>query len=85
MLSRLGELGINELMVEAGTRLNGALLQSNLIDALVIYMAGAVLGRDARGMFDVPELTEMSQRWDFEIVDVRRVGPDLRLSWRRKD
>ncbi len=85
MLLRLGELGINELMVEAGTRINGALLQSNLIDALVIYIAGSVLGADGRGMFDVPELTDMSERWDFELVDVRRVGPDLRLTWQQKE
>jgi diaminohydroxyphosphoribosylaminopyrimidine deaminase/5-amino-6-(5-phosphoribosylamino)uracil reductase len=82
-LARLAELGINEVLVEAGTRLNGALLQAGLIDELVVYMAGAILGRDARGMFDIPEVTDMAARVEFQLADLRRVGSDLRLHWRR--
>jgi len=81
-LRRLGELEINEVLVEAGTRLNGALLQAGLIDELVVYMAGSILGRHARGMFDIQELTDMDARVEFDLVDVRRVGDDLRLTWR---
>lgn len=83
-LLRLAALGVNELLVEAGTRLNGALLEAGLIDELVVYMAGAVLGRDARGMFDMAEVTDMASRVEFEIVDVRRVGADLRLTWSKR-
>ncbi|MBT8440818.1 MAG: bifunctional diaminohydroxyphosphoribosylaminopyrimidine deaminase/5-amino-6-(5-phosphoribosylamino)uracil reductase RibD [Gammaproteobacteria bacterium] len=83
-LARLGELDINEVLVEAGAGLNGALLQAGLIDELVVYMAGSVLGGDARGMFDTPELVDMSLRKEFELIDVRRVGDDLRLTWRNR-
>jgi len=81
-LGRLGELEVNEVLVEAGTRLNGALLQAGLIDELVVYMAGSILGRHARGMFDINELTDMESRVEFDLADVRRVGDDLRLTWR---
>ncbi len=81
VLSRLAELEINEVLVEAGARLNGALLQAGLIDELVIYIAGSILGADARGMFAIPELSDMSQRHEFDLADTRRVGQDLRLTW----
>ena len=84
VLSRLAELEINEVLVEAGARLNGALLQAGLIDELVIYIAGSILGANARGMFAMPELSEMSQRPEFDLADTRRVGQDLRLTWKNR-
>lgn len=84
VLVRLGQLDVNELLVEGGAGLNGALLQAGLIDELIVYMAGSVLGAGARGMFDTPELVDMSLRDEFELIDVRRVGDDLRLTWRNR-
>lgn len=82
-LDRLGEMEVNELLVEAGGRLNGALIQADLVDELIVFMAGSVLGGAARGMFSTPELADLSLRKEFELIDVRRVGRDLRLSWRK--
>src|SRR5689334_20902297 len=56
LLQELGSRGLNEVHVEAGRRLNGVLLQSGLIDELLMYFAPRVLGDSARGMFDMPEL-----------------------------
>lgn len=78
-LRRLGELKINELWVEAGPTLNGALLAAGLIDELVVYMAASILGNDARGMFDLPPLASLAERPEFRLRDVRRIGDDLRL------
>jgi diaminohydroxyphosphoribosylaminopyrimidine deaminase/5-amino-6-(5-phosphoribosylamino)uracil reductase len=82
MMDRLGELEINEVLVEAGPTLNGALFEAGLIDELVIYIAGRVLGDQGRGMFSLPELTEMPAQVDFELVELRRVGQDCRLTYR---
>lgn len=82
VMRRLAELEFNELLVEAGPALNGALLEAGLIDELIVYMASDVLGSDARGMFATSELTEISQRFAFELSESRRVGEDLRLSYR---
>jgi len=84
-MARLADIGVNEVLVEAGTQINGALLQAGLIDELVVYTAGSVLGRHARGMFDIPELTRMEGRVEFELSDVRRVGEDLRTTWLRRE
>ncbi len=79
IMARLGALELNEVWVEAGPGLNGALLSAGLIDELVIYVAPVLLGSAARGMFDLGELTELTQcpRLDFD--EVRAVGPDLRI------
>jgi len=84
-LIRLAELEFNELLVEAGAQLNGALLEAGLIDELIVYMAGSVLGADARGMFATPELSDMAERAEFDLADVRRVGQDLRLTWKCRE
>lgn len=85
VMQRLAELEYNEILVEAGSGLNGALLEAGLIDELIVYMASHVLGADARGMFANQELTNMSNRIPFELVELRRVGADCRLTYRPLD
>lgn len=79
LLGRLAELEMNEVLVEAGPGLNGALLAAGLIDELVVYMAPHVLGSDGLGMFAFPPLAGMTERHPFSLAGVRRVGADLRL------
>ena len=80
VMARLGELQFNEVWVEAGARLNGAMLQAGLIDELVIYLAPQVLGADARGMFAIEPLATLADRIRLEYQDVRKVGEDLRIT-----
>lgn len=79
LLSHLAKLGINELMVEAGQTLNGALLEHSLVDELVLYYAPVLLGDQSRGMFDLPVFTEMKQRIGLEVKDIRQFGADIRV------
>lgn len=83
LMRRLAELEINELLVEAGPVLNGALLQAGLVDELLIYQAAHVLGTGARGAFAVPDLQAMTERYTFTLQEVRRTGDDLRLLYTR--
>ena len=79
VMQRLGELEFNELWVEAGATLNGALLEAGLIDELILYVAPHLLGAEARGMFRIEPLTSLKRRVQLEYQDVRRVGNDLRI------
>jgi len=79
MLMELGRRGINELHVEGGGRLNGALLAEGLVDELLIYQAPVLLGDRAQGMFDLPELADLAGKRELRIVDARQVGQDLRF------
>lgn len=79
MLDELGKRGVNEITVEAGRGLNGALVRQGLVDEFVIYFAPLLLGDRARGMFDLPELVEMGARRELRIADVAMVGRDVRI------
>lgn len=78
-LKDLAVRGCNEILVEAGRTLNGALLQAGLIDELILYMAPQLLGDMARGMAQLGELTSLDQKIKLEWQDVRQVGRDLRI------
>jgi diaminohydroxyphosphoribosylaminopyrimidine deaminase/5-amino-6-(5-phosphoribosylamino)uracil reductase len=79
VLRDLAQRGINEVLVEAGRTLNGALLQAGLVDELVLYLAPQFLGDAARGLADLGELTQLQQRVNLQWQDVRHVGGDLRI------
>ncbi|WP_126456160.1 bifunctional diaminohydroxyphosphoribosylaminopyrimidine deaminase/5-amino-6-(5-phosphoribosylamino)uracil reductase RibD [Sulfuriflexus mobilis] len=82
MLRQLAEDGRNEVMLEAGATLSGAMLQAGLVDELVIYMAPILMGDGARGLFCLPGLEAMADRIDLEIMDIRAVGRDWRITAR---
>lgn len=79
LLNALASRGINEIHGEAGVRLNGSLMQAGLVDELLLYLAPTLLGNAAQGLFQLPELTDLSARRDLRIIDLRRLGDDIRI------
>jgi diaminohydroxyphosphoribosylaminopyrimidine deaminase/5-amino-6-(5-phosphoribosylamino)uracil reductase len=79
LLQQLAKRGVNEVWVEAGQGLNGALLTAGLIDEFVFYYAPKLMGSAANAMFAMPELTQMQQLTELQIMDLRQFGPDIRL------
>jgi len=80
MLRSLAGRGINELHVEAGPRLNGALLEAGLVDELLAYVSPSLLGDPARGMFErAAPLSSLGARAALEWRSIDRVGGDLRV------
>jgi len=79
VMQELATLETNEVLVETGPRLNGALLAAGLIDELIVYSAPHVLGDAAQAMFQLPTLARMEDRPAFRLQEMRRVGEDLRL------
>ncbi len=79
LLQELGRRGINELHVEGGYRLNGALLASGHVDELLLYQAPCLIGDSARGLFDLPALESLSGKQHVSIHDLRLVGEDIRV------
>ena len=75
----LARRDVNEVMVEAGATLCGALLQAKLFDELVIYMAPLFMGDEARGLLSLPGLQKMADRVELKIDDMRAVGRDWRI------
>lgn len=78
LMQELGRRQINELHVEAGSRLNGALIAEGCVDELLLYLAPSLLG-DALDMFDLPRLESLEGRRDLAFHEVRQIGADLRI------
>jgi diaminohydroxyphosphoribosylaminopyrimidine deaminase/5-amino-6-(5-phosphoribosylamino)uracil reductase len=79
LLDLLGSLEMNEVQVEAGPVLCGALLEAGLVDEMLIYQAPVLLGEGARGPFHFGPLESMEDRLHLEILEVTQVGDDLRI------
>ncbi len=80
MMRALADREVNELHVEAGAALNGALLAAGVVDELLLYLAPCLLGDPARGIAGFPGgLARLADRVPLAIHDVARVGADLRV------
>jgi diaminohydroxyphosphoribosylaminopyrimidine deaminase/5-amino-6-(5-phosphoribosylamino)uracil reductase len=80
VMNWLAGLQANEVHVEAGATLCGALLNNKLVDEIVVYIAPHIMGCDALGLFNIPGLDNMADRIKLDIDDVRHVGKDLRVT-----
>ena len=77
-LTTLGEMGINNVLLEAGSGLNGAMMKSNLIDEFIIYTAPVILGSDAQAMMNLP-FKKMSEKISLNIIELTQVATDLKI------
>lgn len=81
-LALLAGRGCNEVHVEAGPTLCGALFAAGLVDELLLYVAPLLLGDGARPLLHLPTLDDMARRWQLQVVDQRMLGQDIRLRLR---
>ena len=80
VLECLARREVNDVLVEAGPTLAGALVAGGFVDELVVYMAPTLLGDQGRGLLHLPELTRLDQRIELRVSDVRAVGGDWRIT-----
>jgi diaminohydroxyphosphoribosylaminopyrimidine deaminase/5-amino-6-(5-phosphoribosylamino)uracil reductase len=79
----LAARSINELQVEAGPTLCGALFEANLVDELLLYVAPVLLGDTARPLLALSPLSSIADAHRLHLIDRRQIGADLRLLYRR--
>lgn len=72
---------VNEVHVEAGARLSGALMETGCVDELLVYMAPLFLGQ-GRGMLTMPAVSALDAAERFEFIEAAQVGTDMRLRLR---
>ena len=78
MLKDLGKREINEVHVEAGSKLNGSLLHAGLVDEALIYLAPKWLG-PGQGMAALAPLANLTDAMALRFHSVDRIGEDLRI------
>jgi diaminohydroxyphosphoribosylaminopyrimidine deaminase/5-amino-6-(5-phosphoribosylamino)uracil reductase len=82
VLAMLATRGCNEVQVEAGPTLGGALFAAGLVDELLLYVAPLLLGDAALPLLHLPALADMAGRWQLQLVEQRMLGADWRLRLR---
>ncbi len=78
VLKMLGDMGINNTLIEAGAKLSGAFLQAGLIDEFVIYQAPVIMGSKTRSMLDF-NIENMDAKIKLNIQDIRMIGTDIKI------
>jgi diaminohydroxyphosphoribosylaminopyrimidine deaminase / 5-amino-6-(5-phosphoribosylamino)uracil reductase len=78
LMGELARRGINEVLVEAGFRLNGALVHAGLVDELLVYLAPMLVG-EAHGMIHLPALSDLAQAQRLRFHEVTQIGEDVRI------
>ncbi|SFB04322.1 diaminohydroxyphosphoribosylaminopyrimidine deaminase [Collimonas sp. OK607] len=78
VILELGKRQINELHVEAGSKLNASLIREHCVDELLVYLAPAILG-DGRGMFSLPALENLQDKVTLKFHQIKQIGEDLRI------
>lgn len=78
-LRALAQRGLNEVQVEAGPTLSGALVAAGLVDELLLYVAPTLLGDAGRPLVGLPRIDDMRMRRNLAVVEQRQVGHDIRL------
>ena len=84
LMDHLSQREINDVLVEAGSTLCGALLKADLVDELLLYLAPKILGNDASGMFHLSGLSSLADCVDFDVIDIRQMGVDIRVRLRKR-
>ncbi|MDT8427428.1 MAG: bifunctional diaminohydroxyphosphoribosylaminopyrimidine deaminase/5-amino-6-(5-phosphoribosylamino)uracil reductase RibD [Pseudomonadales bacterium] len=74
------EFACNEVMLEAGPTLSGAMLQAGLVDEIVVYIGARLLGSDALPLFALPGLRHMADHIGLKISEVKSIADDCRIT-----
>jgi diaminohydroxyphosphoribosylaminopyrimidine deaminase/5-amino-6-(5-phosphoribosylamino)uracil reductase len=82
VLEHLASQKVNDVLVEAGPTLAGSFLTADLVDELVIYQAPHIMGSETRGMFATPDWIKLQQRMPLNVIDVRQIGNDIKITAR---
>jgi diaminohydroxyphosphoribosylaminopyrimidine deaminase/5-amino-6-(5-phosphoribosylamino)uracil reductase len=78
LMLELGRREINELHVEAGSKLNASLVVEGCVDELLVYLAPSLIG-PGQGMFALPPLARLQDKFALRFHGVQQVSPDLRI------
>lgn len=79
VMRHLGQWPVNELHVEAGASLNGALLEAGLVDEWLLYLAPKVIGGGLGVAARRQPLAALAGAQELAFIDSAPVGPDWRI------
>ena len=79
----LADQGLTRILCEGGSRLAAALLSAGLIDNLVVFSAGKIIGAEGLASIGPLGLSDLPQKSDFQLASITNLAGDTMTSWRR--
>ena len=77
-LSQLGEMEMMSLLVEGGSKINGAFLDENLIDKLILFLSPKIIGdSQALGIFGGKGVSNLKEAIALREIRTKRIGEDI--------
>ncbi len=83
MMLALGERGLTRVLCEGGGQLAAGLLRAGLVDRIVVFSAGALIGSEGRAGLGPLGLLHLANAPRFALEQVMPVGPDVMQVWGR--
>jgi diaminohydroxyphosphoribosylaminopyrimidine deaminase/5-amino-6-(5-phosphoribosylamino)uracil reductase len=77
LMVRLGEQGVQSILIEGGSILAGAALRDGLIDRIMIFIAPRILAGEGKGLFAGVGAATIASAIKLEQMKVSKVGDDL--------
>ncbi|MEE1674337.1 bifunctional diaminohydroxyphosphoribosylaminopyrimidine deaminase/5-amino-6-(5-phosphoribosylamino)uracil reductase RibD [Agarivorans aestuarii] len=81
LMQQLAEAEVNDIWVEAGANFAAALIRANLVDQLICYQAGLLMGADAHSLVGLEGYQSMDALNSWQCLETRRIGPDIKTIW----
>jgi diaminohydroxyphosphoribosylaminopyrimidine deaminase/5-amino-6-(5-phosphoribosylamino)uracil reductase len=81
-LGALAQSGITRVFCEGGGMLAAGLLQAGLVDELVHFSAGRMIGAEGQPMIGALGVDRLKDAPRFDLVEQRKVGMDIQSTWR---
>lgn len=72
------ERQINEVLIEAGPTLSGAMISAGLVDELIVYQSPLLMGSSANSVLKLLEYISMDECIELQLRDHRFIGTDER-------
>ncbi|KRW93969.1 bifunctional diaminohydroxyphosphoribosylaminopyrimidine deaminase/5-amino-6-(5-phosphoribosylamino)uracil reductase RibD [Paracoccus sp. MKU1] len=84
-MAELAGRGLTRIFCEGGGVLAASLLRAGLVDQLIGYSAGVVLGGDGRAGIAALGLEHLAEAPRFRLAETRRIGSDVMHRWLRDE
>ena len=81
LMRTLGDRGLTRVLCEGGGRLSAALLEAGLVDEVVLYTAGIVLGDEGTPAVGTLRVEALADAPRLRLVETARIGDDTRSRW----
>lgn len=83
MMMKLADAGLTRIFCEGGGTLAASLLHAGLVDEVVGFTAGLMIGSDGTASVGAMGLDKLGDAPKFTLSETRQIGPDLLHRWAR--